>query len=323
MNPYSEKKEKLITKHRRLLLIQELKDIMFFSIFRFFFISLCLIGFWGISGNASAVEVITIPFTQPDDRRSDYNLDLLKLALEKSVPEYGAYELKIYELPTEQLRALRLMKNGRGIDLTWSMTSKEREKEFLPIRIPMQKGLLSHRIFLIKPENQVAFRNVNTIDDLKTYKAGQGYDWPDTAILKANGLPTTTCSQYQFCFKMLDEGRFDYFPRGVCEPWGEITEHQDMDFTVEKTIMLRYPSPLYFFVSRNNPELAKRVEKGLRIALEDGSFDKLFYNHPMMKEAFAKARLSKRKIIDLKNPTLPPETPLEDKSLWIDLSKVP
>ncbi|NDV27929.1 amino acid ABC transporter substrate-binding protein [Desulfovibrio sp. JC010] len=296
---------------------------MFIYIFRTIIFGICFVCLVGTAERACAVETITIPFTPPNDHRSDYNLDLLKLALDKSVPKYGDYKLKIYDLPTEQLRALRLMKDGRGIDLTWSMTSKEREKEFLPIRIPMQKGLLAHRIFLIKPKDQHAFNKVKNVEDLKKFRAGQGYDWPDTEILQKNGLPTTTCSRYQFCFIMLNEKRFDYFPRGVCEPWGEIKEHLDMDLTVEKTILLRYPSPLYFFVSRDNPALAKRVEYGLRLALKDGSFDKLFYNHPMMKEAFEKAKLSQRKIIDIENPNLPPETPIDDKSLWINLNKVP
>ncbi|NDV27930.1 amino acid ABC transporter substrate-binding protein [Desulfovibrio sp. JC010] len=245
------------------------------------------------------------------------------MGLDKTIPEYGEYKLVHYHIPSEQLRSLRLIKHNKGMDVGWAETTIQREEEFQPIRIPIQKGLISHRIFIIKPENQAAFNKVKSIDDLKKYRAGQGYDWPDTEILKLNELPTTTCPQYRLCFIMLNQDRFEYFPRGVVEPWDEIRQHPEMDLTVEKKLMLRYPSPLYFFVSKNNTKLAERIEKGLMMAIEDGSFDELFYNHPQIRPALKKAKLKQRIIIDLNNPIMPPKTPLNDQRLWIDIDKIP
>jgi hypothetical protein len=51
-------------------------------------------------------------------------------------------------------------------------------------------------------------------------------------------------------------------------------------------------------------------------AINDGSFDKLFFHYPANAEAFAKAHLEKRQLIVLKNPLLPPATPLSQKNLW-------
>ncbi len=82
--------------------------------------------------------------------------------------------------------------------------------------------------------------------------------------------------------------------------------------------MLIYPNPFYFFVNKSNTELAKNIEKGLRIAIEDGSFEQYFMNDPTVKDVIANANLKSRTAIKLQNPTLPKMTPLDDKSLWFD-----
>ncbi|WP_320175612.1 hypothetical protein [Maridesulfovibrio sp.] len=272
---------------------------------------------------AETVAQITIPYIHPEDHRHDYVVDLLRLSLNKTIDEYGDYELKQYQLPTEQDRSLRMVKCEGGIDIVWSMTSIKREKEFLPIRIPLQKGLLGYRVFIIKAGRQDSFRKIKLINNLKYFIAGQGHDWPDTKILRANGLPVETCSHYSFCFDMLLQNRFDYLPRSVSEPWNEIAKYPNKELVVEKKLLLKYTAPLYFFVSRKNVKMAERLEKGLRLAIKDGSFDKLFYNHPQLRTMFEKICFNKRIVIELKNPLLPPETPTEDKSLWIDLKKLP
>ena len=272
---------------------------------------------------AEAVSQITIPHIQPEDHRHDYILDLLELALNKTIEEYGDYELKQYPLPTEQNRSLHMARYENGIDIVWSMTSIKREKELRAIRIPLQKGLLGYRIFIIKAGRQDSFRKIKSINNLKYFIAGQGHDWPDTKILRANGLPVETCSQYSFCFDMLLQNRFDYLPRGVSEPWYEIAKYPNKELVVEKKILLKYTAPLYFFVSRKNVKKAERIEKGLRAAIKDGSFDKLFYNHPQLRTMFEKLCFKRRLIIELENPLLPPETPTNDKSLWIDFKKLP
>ncbi|WP_199244339.1 hypothetical protein [Pseudodesulfovibrio cashew] len=264
-----------------------------------------------------------MPHVMPDDPRHTYVISLLRLALDKTVPEYGDYDLVHHPIPTEQSRSLELVAEGGGIDVVWTMTSIERERDLLPVRIPLQKGLLGYRIFLIRKGRADVFRRVRSLDELRRFVAGQGHDWPDTRILRHNGLRVRTCPRYSLCFGMLAERRFDFFPRGVNEPWGEMREHPGMPFCVEKTILLRYPAPLYFFVNRGNPGLAKRIDTGLRMALADGSFDELFYNHPQMRQVFQKVGFKERRIFDLENPFLPPETPLDDASMWIDLDKLP
>jgi len=207
------------------------------------------------------------------------------------------------------------MAQGVDVDVVWTMTSKEREEVLLPIRIPLEKGLLGWRIFLIQTKNAGKFANIKSLDDLKKYEAGQGHDWPDTEILRASGLKVKGSPNYDSIFKMLEAGRFDYFPRSVLEIWDEAKSHPDMDLEIEKTVVVQYPTAQYFFVNKKNTQLAGLIESGLQLALKDGSFDKLFLEE--YGEDLKRANLKGRTHFLIGNPLLPAQTPLQDKRLWL------
>ncbi|WP_020410581.1 hypothetical protein [Hahella ganghwensis] len=80
------------------------------------------------------------------------------------------------------------------------------------------------------------------------------------------------------------------------------------------------PAPVYFFVSPDNEALAERLQTGLRRLILNGEFDRLLTGHVSHQQAFKQMQLEKRTIIRLRNPDLPPETPLDDASLWWDQS---
>ncbi|WP_037028241.1 substrate-binding periplasmic protein [Psychromonas aquimarina] len=250
------------------------------------------------------------------DQRSLYVIDLLRLALEKTANTDGPYRLETINRKMFQGRAIKQLAAGKSVDVIWTMTSVEREQQLLPIRIPLLKGLLGHRIFIIRAEDKEKFSMISTLDDLKGLTAGQGHDWPDSEILRANGIKVISSPSYKGLFSMLEMKRFDYFPRGINEPWAEVAAHKDKHFIVEETLLIQYPAPQYFFVNKDNTQLALRLERGLRLAITDGSFDRLFYHHPANREIFESAKIEQRKIFRFKNPLLPAETPLQEKVLW-------
>ena len=86
---------------------------------------------------------------------------------------------------------------------------------------------------------------------------------------------------------------------------------------VDSRLALYYPLPFYYFVSNENKKLAERIEAGFKIAIADGSFEKLFMT--FHQKFIDEAKLNQRKIIRLKNSTLPPNTPLNNPEYWIDL----
>jgi len=270
-----------------------------------FFIVLLFISF---SLNGVTVVKISIPQEELYTRNS-YYIELLKLALDNTTKKYGPYEIKNIEKDIVQSRISNYLGEGsNSIDLMWTMTSAERERLMLPIRIPLLKGLMGCRLLIINKSNVNLFEKLNNVSELKKLIAVQGHDWPDTDILIANGFKVEKATNYEGMFKMISIGRGDYFPRAINEPFEEIKLRPDLNLAVEKNIMLFYFSPMFFFVNINNPKLRDRIEEGLYIAIKDGSFDKHFYNHPSVKQALQKVNFKKMKVFKLDNPLLTPET---------------
>jgi len=265
---------------------------------------------------AHPVEVRHVRPESTSDQRHEYYLSMLRLALKKTEQLDGKFHLVATQTHMFQSRGLEQLKKNKSVDIIWTMTTKEREAQLIPVRIPLLKGLLGHRIFIIRKGEESRFSRINTLVELKQLTAGQGSDWPDTQILKANGIKVVGSVNYDDLFGMLKYKRFDYFPRGVNEPWAEVKSHPNSKLMVEKTLLLHYPAPIYFFVNKNNTDLAHRLERGLRIALKDGSFNQVFRHHPANKEIFELANIKTRTVFKLHNPLLPKETPLQEKALW-------
>lgn len=249
------------------------------------------------------------------DVTKEYKYQVLQLFLEKTEKTDGPFRIEVLSGETTQARDYDLFKQGY-IDVILTMTSKELEKEFHPIRIPFDKGVYGYRVAIINQSDQAKFSSIKTLEDFQKLWSGQNEVWPDTKILRANGFNVVGISGYIELFTMVHEGRFDFFPRALHEPWRELADVKIPGLVVEKDVALHYPAPGYIFTNKNNMKLADRLERGFRMALKDGSFDKLFYNHPDMKEALDRANLKGRRIFELKNPLLSEETPLNDKELW-------
>lgn len=246
-----------------------------------------------------------------DEFRSIYALAQLQLALDKAG---SALRLQPSRYSMEQERALVNLEHNRHLDVAWSMTSVEREQRLLPVRIPLDKGLFGWRIALLPSDRTQLLKDVEDIQDLRQFIAGQGHDWPDTQILRSHGLPIKVSSSYGSLFRMLRAQRFDYFPRSVLEIWDELEHLHGKRLRADEHLLIRYPTALYFFVSKQRPDLAHTLQKGMEIALADGSFDHLFDQY--FAAPLARAQLTQRIVIELTNPLLPAATPLQRDELW-------
>jgi len=243
-----------------------------------------------------------------------YKTELLRLILEKTEAEDGPYRIEYVE-ETVQGRVIEMINTG-DMSLIITMTSQEREDRLRPIRIPVFKGLYGYRALIINRADQARFEAIQSVEELKALWAGQGHDWPDLEILQANGFNVVGGSDYHALFDMLAKRRFDYFPRGLHEPWLEVAEHPDLDLIVDRHLIIHYPAPGYIFVAKDNAALAERLERGFRAAIADGSFDAFFRTHPDMTETLALGQLDTRLIFEVPNPLLSPETPLDQPELW-------
>ncbi len=262
-----------------------------------------------------AAETKTVVTNMKSNVQTDYMNGLLKLALSYSGKNY------VYSTTSEVYSRPRVMESVKAgtISVMWGGTSEEMERDFIPIRIDAYRGLMNHRLFFIRQGDQARFDNINTLEDLKKIKLGQGRSWQDASILESAGLTVVKATKKPSLYHMLDGGRFDAFPRGANEVWTELTAFPELKLTVEKHLVLIYPLPTYFFVTHKDPELAKDIEFGLESAIKDGAFNKYFFGSPEVQEALEKADLSNRRAIRIDNPYLPKATPLNRKELWLDL----
>jgi hypothetical protein len=249
------------------------------------------------------------PESNPDDR-SRYPLRLLELALSRSDNDY---RIEISPWRMQQGRALLQLEKNEGIDVLSTMTSTEREARLQAIRIPIDKGLIGWRLLLVERAKLGQMAHLRTLTELKNFSAGQGSDWPDTAILRDNGLPVYGTTSYESLFSMLESGRIDYFPRSVTEIWAEADLHRKK-LAVEPGIVLRYPTALYFFVRKEDTRLAADLNVGLERMIADGSFDRVFQE--FFGDMIRRAGLRERHVIDLNNPLMPDSMPLARKNLW-------
>ena len=247
-----------------------------------------------------------------DDVRNNYPIAILTLALNKTGVRYTL-------TPSDRImlqgKALRQLRENRSVNVVWSMTDEQRETDLLPIRIPINKGLIGWRVFLVHRDKLSTFRQINTLGTLQRYIPVQGEDWPDTKILQSNGFDVETAQDYFETFDVLTRFQADFFPRSVIEVLDELEmDSMDRDIVLEQQLAVYYPSAMYFFVNRANPTLAKLIKTGLQRAIEDGSFDELFYyNYQPMLD---KLKLSERKVFQLNNPLMTDETPLGQSELW-------
>lgn len=272
---------------------------MFKIVFYTITISLLLVNFNVAANEKKQVDTINFPWI-PGNVSTDYYYLLLTLALENSKDRFGEFNLVRTSIPMYQQRAVSEVRSNSGLlDIMWTMTSIKREKVLAPIRIPLFRGLGGYRIALIHKDSLNKFEQIKTEEDLQKLLAGQGTYWPDSKILADQNYQLTTAIGHEILFNMLKYKRFDYMPRGIYEIWAEANNLPDL--IVEPNFALYYPSPFYFFVNRNNTRLINRLTYGLNMAEKNGSFKKLFDNHPLTKGIISKANLADRTIFYLDN----------------------
>lgn len=253
-----------------------------------------------------------------DRRQGDasYYHQLLALALSKTEPLFGPCKPQLVDifLPSVRLN-LHSVESGL-VDVVDTTTSRERERRLRPIRIPLLKGLMGYRLFFIRSGEQPRFDKIQTAENLRQLVLGHGSDWPDNDVMQANNIQIVTSPDHYTLVRMLQAKRFDAYPRGVPQIPMEKTQLTDEKISIEKRLAIAYVSPTYFHVAKQNRALAKRLEKGLRMAIDDGSFDKLFYSHPLVTDALRRLNLEQRRVFYLCNPNIHPDTPLGRPGYW-------
>lgn len=276
-----------------------------------------------LPGAAGADDVMTYVHHPPEsqnDTRYVYAWEILRTALERTVGTWGAYRMAASEVMSEERQAFELARASGKLTVMYLDTNPRRERELIPIRIPVDRDLIGYRVFLIRRELQSRFDDVRTLDDLRNLRIGQGLDWGDVAILRSAAFTVVTGSSYEGLFEMLIHGRFEAFSRAVSEVVDEYEQRKGAlpDLHIEEHVLLYYPLPTYFWFSRTEEgrRLAKRAEAGMLAMIRDGTYDRIFSKY--YRRNIERLRLRERRLFKIDNPFLGPETPFGDGRLWFD-----
>lgn len=249
--------------------------------------------------------------------RDDYQVAALTLALEKTRDSHGNFEVIRVKQPLSSSRALRELQAGDIINLhaapalvrTNTLTSVT-EHVSVAIKVPLMSNLLGYRQLIVRKDQLAKFQQITTADQLKTLVAGQGKNWEDVYIYRHNGYTINDDGDYLALSNMLIALRFDYLPMSVIEVANVIAQAEDpTQLAVVDNLLLFYPLPLYFYVSKKYPELAERLEKGLLIAQKDGSLNELLHTH--FTGHINALKSNNTLVLRLENPSVPEQRDLD------------
>ncbi len=217
-----------------------------------------------------------------DDRRHDYEIELLRLSLEKTVSDFGAYSMQ-GAAKMNQARSKASVRQNRYTNLIRTFGyQKDFEYDYNVsyIPFPIHLGLVGYRVCFIPDAIQQQLSDVKTSDDLLKFLHGQGKSWADVAILRYNGFKVTEIAEYESLFKMTAAGRIHLFCRGVNEVMYEYNNYKDMEgLALDRAMVIFYPMPRFYYTHKSNTEAIKRISVGLQRAYDDGSLLALWEKH--------------------------------------------
>ncbi len=256
-------------------------------------------------------------------QRDDYQVAILKLALEKTRSTHGDYKIERKLETLSRSRAHRAIAQGEFLNIHASplrplLTEQDRREqmeESIPVKIPLMKSLLGYRSLIIRRRDYEQFSEITDAAKLKSLVAGQGRGWTDISIYEHNKYQVRGDAEYFTLFSMLLAGRFDYIPLSVIEVNGALSrfEQYSDSLMVLPDLMLYYPLPTLFHVSARHPALADRLEHGLTQARQDGSLDRLFEQH--FSEQVQQMKSARLRVFVLENPGVPTEMGLDQPLL--------
>ncbi len=283
----------------------------------FLLMSLCVLSL--ATTNSHALDIVHVNKRHSvQDTRTVYPHAVLHKALDVSSERYGPFKVTVNEFVLPNNRTIDLLEHGEILNVVMVVTSTEWESRTIPIRIPLRMGALAYRVLVVNEHSLAKFEQVTDLQSLKALTVGLHRNWVTWNIMTDLGFDVGSGYSYESLFGMLSKRRFDYLPRGVHEVYDElkIRHKRYPGIVIEPKLALYIPSPFYMFVSPKHPRIAERLTFGLEKMVKDGTLKSMFLAH--YGDTYKQANLKNRTIIDIGNPLLPKETPLDREELWLD-----
>lgn len=236
-----------------------------------------------------------------------YLTEVLKAALDKTEPEFGAYEIDFYSRHLSSNRSKIETERGALLDVLfsthWSGAFVNAEN-VIKLEYPIFEGMLGLRRLVVTQARHVDFGQLQSREDFLRFSAGQGSSWTDIEVLKANGVKVVESQLFDGLFPMLSKHRFDYLPLSILEAQTALQD-KGMQFDtllLSDDVCLFYPMPFFLYVNAARPELAERLDKGLQLVLKDGTVERLFAQHFYYIKPFFTEGVTK--LVVLRNPIM-------------------
>lgn len=234
--------------------------------------------------------------------RLDANVEILKLALEKAASRYGEIQLQQTDKASYEQAFDRLAADTPDFDLVISALNIDREKKFLPVYFPLDRGLLGFRICIVSGQALDNFAKVRRNQDFGalSLKVTLDAEWPDAIIMQENQIPILPVSSHQGRLDLVQQSDNTCYSRSIVEIEAEIAQVPSL--RVENSFVMIYPEADILYFRKGAKDLAEAVKYGLEEAYQDGSFLAVFEKHySATKQRFS---LYDRKLLIMSSPIL-------------------
>lgn len=243
-----------------------------------------------------------------------YHLNLLKHAL--SYHKEKNYQVNQYEYLLPKQRAFVFLRENDGVHVLSGSATQSRLTDYRAIYFPLYKGLKGWRLAIINQNTPELLKPVTNKQMLQALHPVQFHSWISAEIFEHNDITVVKGSSFKGLFEMLEKNRADYLPRSILEVEQDLSRYPELTLMVDPYLLIKYPSVVYFYVNKNNTELAKHISDGLEKSLKDGSFDRIF--NESFGAVIEKYNLKKRQVISLDNPFHIDSKELHRSELWAE-----
>lgn len=284
-------------------------------------ITLCAMGFIALPPARGAEAPLTFIYSEGQSEIGPvkrFHWKVLEAALERTRKSHGDYRMVALSTMPVSRQEYELAHEHPAITVAALSSNADRASQMLPVRIPIDGGLLSYRVLLIREQDQPRFDQIKSLDDLKSARFGLMPWWDDARIMRAAGVAVVDGDSFDGLFRMLTAHRFDALSRGVSEVTQDFRRMKPVfpELTVERHLLLHYPLPVYFWFSNDEEgrNRAERVRAGLAEMVADGTLKEMLQTR--YGADLAALGLSGRQVIEIPNPLLDGRDPLDQPGLW-------
>jgi ABC-type amino acid transport substrate-binding protein len=245
---------------------------------------------------------------RPNDTHILAAIFALELALAQTVNDRSAYFQSpvqyLIDKTLDQKRALESLNElNPFIDAVATQASMEREKRYVSAAVDIAQGLMGRRVFIVRKKNIQQFKNVRTLEDLRSFRVCVGTDWPDRQVLESAGIPILARTKTSELFDELRQDHCDGITRAVYEVRDELLARPLDELDFDPYLLLSYPAAQQIFFARNKTELAAATERGLIEMQSQGVLHELL--DVIYGDSIEHVQLRGRRVIPLLNPNAP------------------